>query len=85
MINQRIRKRLELGTLLGGEDKGNYAHGNLAGAAPTEVECIAAFGTPATAGAGFIGLYNDDSTSGKSYLVLGNGVKYSTIQATDAV
>jgi len=75
---------LELGTLLAGNQV-HYAHGTLGGAAPTEAECVAAFGTPAIAGGGFRAVYNDDSTGGKCYLVICNGTVYSTIAGTAAV
>jgi hypothetical protein len=75
---------LELGTLLAGNQV-HYAHADIGGAAPTNVECIAAFGTAASSGAGFRGVYQDDHASGKTYLVICNGIAYSTIQATAAV
>lgn len=58
-----------------------YAHTSTSGA-PTSAECISAFGAVATVGAGFIGVYKDDATDGKTYFVICDGAAYHTLEAT---
>ena len=60
-----------------------YAHSDTDGA-PTNTECISAFGAAAAVGAGFVGVYQDDHASGVSYLCISNGTNYDTIAATAA-
>jgi hypothetical protein len=61
-----------------------YAHATT-GAAPTSAQLVSAFGAAATVGAGFRGVFKDDTAStGKTYLVICDGAAYHTIQATAA-
>lgn len=52
-----------------------YAHTDTNGA-PTNTECVSAFGAAAAVGAGFIGVYKDDHADGVSYLCVSNGTNY---------
>ena len=52
--------------------------------APTNAECVSAFGAAATVGAGFIGVYLDSHESGKTYLCISNGATYVTVEGTAA-
>jgi hypothetical protein len=85
-----------IGTLLTGNVTGNvtgdingkcrtiYAHTDTDGA-PSNAECISAFGAAATVGAGFIGIYKDDHASGKTYVCVSNGTAYDVAELTAAV
>ena len=52
--------------------------------APTNAECVSAFGAAAAVGAGFIGVYQDSHASGKSYVCVSNGATYSVAELTAA-
>lgn len=52
--------------------------------APTNAECISAFGAAATVGAGFIGVLQDTETDGVSYLCVSNGTNYDVITGAAA-
>jgi hypothetical protein len=52
--------------------------------APTNAECVSAFGAAATVGAGFIGIYQDSHESGKAYVCVSNGATYSVAELTAA-
>jgi hypothetical protein len=81
-----------IGTLFTGNVVGNingrcrttYAHTDTDGA-PSNAECISAFGAAATVGAGFIGIYKDDHASGKTYVCVSNGTAYDVAELTAAV
>lgn len=60
-----------------------YAHTDTSGA-PTNAECVSAFGAAATVGAGFIGIYQDDGAEGKAYVCVSNGTAYSVAELTAA-
>lgn len=60
-----------------------YAHSDTDGA-PSNAECVSAFGAAAAVGAGFVGVYQDDHASGVSYLCISNGTNYDTIAGTAA-
>lgn len=68
---------------INGQCRTTYAHSDTDGA-PTNAECIAAFGAAATVGAGFIGIYKDDHASGKEYVCVSNGTTYSVSELTAA-
>ncbi len=53
----------------------SYATTDTSGA-PTNAECVSAFGAAADVGAGFIGVYQDSHASGVSYLCVSNGTDY---------
>jgi hypothetical protein len=61
---------------INGKCRTTYAHTDTDGA-PTNAECVSAFGAAATVGAGFIGIYQDDHASGKAYVCVSNGSTYS--------
>jgi hypothetical protein len=61
----------------------DYAHTDTSGA-PTNTECVSAFGAAATVGSGFVGVYQDDGAEGVSYLCISNGTNYDVIAATAA-
>lgn len=52
-----------------------YAEAETSGA-PTNAECVSAFGAAATVGAGFIGVLQDTAAEGVSYLCVSNGTNY---------
>lgn len=52
-----------------------YATSDTSGA-PTNAECVSAFGAAADVGAGFIGVYQDSHAGGVSYLCVSNGTDY---------
>lgn len=60
-----------------------YAHTDTDGA-PTNAECVSAFGAAATVGSGFVGVYQDDHAGGVSYLCISNGTNYDVIAASAA-
>jgi hypothetical protein len=66
-----------------GKCRTTYAHTDTEGA-PTNAECVSAFGAAATVGAGFIGIYQDDHAGGKSYVCVSNGATYSVAELTAA-
>lgn len=61
----------------------DYATSDTSGA-PTNAECVSAFGAAADVGAGFVGVYQDSHASGKAYLCISNGATYATLEATAA-
>lgn len=61
----------------------DYATTDTSGA-PTNAECVSAFGAAADVGAGFIGVYQDSHESGKSYICVSNGATYSVAELTGA-
>lgn len=63
----------------------HYAEGDSAGAAPTVVILTAAFAAPATLGKGWLGVYKDTHTGGKTYMILCDGTTFTTIQGTAGV
>ncbi len=66
-----------------GQCRTTYAHSDTDGA-PTNAECVSAFGAAATVGAGFIGIYKDDHESGKTYVCVSNGSAYGVSELTAA-
>jgi len=52
-----------------------YAEAETTGA-PTNAECVSAFGAAATVGAGFVGVLQDTAANGVSYLCVSNGTNY---------
>lgn len=66
------------------KDKNNFEQGiltkvdisNVHDTVPTEAQVIAAFGTAAAAGAGFVGIINDDGASINNYIVWSTGTKF---------
>jgi hypothetical protein len=44
--------------------------------APTNAECVSAFGAAATVGSGFVGVLQDSGADGVSYLCVSNGTNY---------
>ena len=53
--------------------------------APTNAECVSAFGAAATVGAGFIGVLQDSAAEGVSYLCVSNGTNYDVFTGAAAV
>jgi len=52
--------------------------------APTNAECVSAFGAAATVGAGFIGVLQDSAAEGVSYLCVSNGTNYDVFTGVAA-
>jgi len=52
--------------------------------APTDAECISAFGAAATMGAGFVGIFKDSHESGKVYVCACDGSNYHVAEMTAA-
>ncbi len=53
----------------------DYAEAETTGA-PTNAECVSAFGAAASVGAGFVGVLQDTAAEGVSYLCVSNGTNY---------
>lgn len=68
---------------INGQCRTTYAHTDTSGA-PTNAECVSAFGAAATVGAGFMGIYKDDGAAGKVYVCVSNGTTYSVAELTAA-
>lgn len=68
---------------INGQCRTSYAHTETTGA-PTNAECVSAFGAAATVGSGFIGIYKDDAAEGKTYVCVSNGATYSVAELTAA-
>lgn len=49
---------------------------------PTEAECVAAFGTAAAVGAGFVGIINDAGGNANVYVIVSTGTKYGFLLTT---
>ena len=49
---------------------------NVTEAAPTQAECVAAFGTAAAVGAGFMAMIQDNAADSAAVLVVSNGTSY---------
>ena len=52
---------------------------------PTAAQVIAAFGTAAAAGAGFVGIINDAGAGVNNYIVWSNGAQWSFLKGTVCV
>ena len=52
--------------------------------APTNAECVSAFGAAATVGAGFMGVLQDSAAEGVSYICVSNGTNYDVFTGVGA-
>jgi hypothetical protein len=60
-----------------------YAAAETSGA-PTNAECVSAFGAAATVGPGFVGVLQDSGAEGVSYLCVSNGTNYDVFTGAAA-